>query len=749
MVLLIENAKMKTLLFLLSLSIFFSCAAQGQKLVGKVTNQDIVPIEDVVVYHTSSNAHTHSNNSGVFRMKQLSKGDTLILNRVGFEELYVVVNNVSDTLRVTLYASVSDMNEVVILESIDALKLKTRIDLKTTPVNNSQEILRKVPGLLIGQHAGGGKAEQLFMRGFDLDHGTDINLTADGLPVNMVSHAHGQGYADLHFLIPETVDKIDFGKGPYYADQGNFATAGHVAFKTKEQLSQSLIKLDAGQFNSKRILGMFNLLSAENKSAYVAAEINTNDGPFESPQNFKRIILLAKYTTNTLGNGKLSTLFSHFTSAWDASGQVPQRAVDSGLISRFGAIDNREGGNTQRTNFKLDYTKKINENTIVKSEIYYSIYNFELFSNFTFFLHDSVNGDQIKQKEKRTIFGVKSELKNYFTLGKIKGSVSLAAGIRSDATRDSELSHTANRQIVLNRIQLGDISEANYYTYINSEINKGKWLLNLALRLDYFENSYNNELDTNYAALYAKASIASPKCNVVYNYSKFLQLYLKTGRGFHSNDTRVVVQTRGKEILPSATGADMGFIWKPNKNMIVNAASWFLFMEQEFVYVGDEGIVEPSGSTQRYGIDVGVQYQIADWLIFNADVNQCVARTLQDERGNNYIPLAPDLTATGGISVLHPKGFFGGVRARYMNNRPANSDYSIVAQGYTILDLNAGYRFKNIDLSFSVENVLNTEWNETQFATTSRLKGEEKGVEEIHFTPGSPFFFKASLGYMF
>ncbi len=747
--LLIENAKMKTLLFLLSLSVFFACAAQGQELVGKVTNQDIVPIEDVVVYHTSSNAHTHSNNSGVFRIKQLSKGDTLILNRVGFEELYVVVHNVLDTLRVTLYASVSDMNEVVILESIDALKLKTRIDLKTTPVNNSQEILRKVPGLLIGQHAGGGKAEQLFMRGFDLDHGTDINLTADGLPVNMVSHAHGQGYADLHFLIPETVDKIDFGKGPYYADQGNFATAGHVAFKTKEQLSQSLIKLDAGQFNSKRILGMFNLLSAENKSAYVAAEINTNDGPFESPQNFKRINLLAKYTTNTLGNGKLSALFSQFTSAWDASGQVPQRAVDSGLISRFGAIDNREGGNTQRTNFKLDYTKKINENTIVKSEIYYSIYNFELFSNFTFFLHDSVNGDQIKQKEKRTMFGVKSELKNYFTLGKIKGSVSLAAGIRSDAARDSELSHTANRQIVLNRIQLGDINEANYFTYINSEINKGKWLLNLALRLDYFENSYNNKLDTNYAALNAKASIASPKFNVVYNYSKFLQLYLKTGRGFHSNDTRVVVQTRGKEILPSATGADMGFIWKPNRNMIVNAASWFLFMEQEFVYVGDEGIVEPSGSTQRYGIDVGVQYQIADWLILNADVNQCVARTLQDERGNDYIPLAPDLTATGGIRVLHPKGFFGGVRARYMNNRPANSDYSIVAQGYTILDLNAGYRFKNIDLSFSVENVLNTEWNETQFATTSRLKGEEKGVEEIHFTPGSPFFFKASLGYKF
>ncbi len=749
MVLLIENAKMKTLLFLLSQSIFFACAAQGQELVGKVTNHDIVPIEDVVVYHTSSNAHTHSNNSGVFRIKQLSKGDTLILNRVGFEELYVVVNNVLDTLRVTLYASVSDMNEVVILESIDALKLKTRIDLKTTPVNNSQEILRKVPGLLIGQHAGGGKAEQLFMRGFDLDHGTDINLTADGLPVNMVSHAHGQGYADLHFLIPETVDKIDFGKGPYYADQGNFATAGHVAFKTKEQLSQSLIKLDAGQFNSKRILGMFNLLSAENKSAYVAAEINTNDGPFESPQNFKRINLFAKYTTNTLGNGKLSALFSHFTSAWDASGQVPQRAVDSGLISRFGAIDNREGGNTLRTNFKLDYTKKINENTIVKSEIYYSIYNFELFSNFTFFLHDSVNGDQIKQKENRTIFGVKSELKNYFTLGKIKGSVSLAAGIRSDATWDSELSHTANRQIVLNRIQLGDINEANYFTYINSEINKGKWLLNLALRLDYFENSYNNKLDTNYAALNAKASIASPKFNVVYNYSKFLQLYLKTGRGFHSNDTRVVVQTRGKEILPSATGADMGFIWKPNKNMIVNAASWFLFMEQEFVYVGDEGIVEPSGSTQRYGIDVGVQFQIADWLILNADVNQCVARTLQDERGNDYIPLAPDLTATCGISVLHPKGFFGGVRARYMNNRPANSDYSIVAQGYTILDLNAGYRFKNIDLSFSVENVLNTEWNETQFATTSRLKGEEKGLEEIHFTPGSPFFFKASLGYKF
>ncbi len=740
---------MKTLLIIIFTCAAFASTVSAQVLKGNVTDKQNAPIEDVFVFHTSSEKHAHTNHSGVFQIENLKKGDTLEVSHIGYEEMRIIVTGFDETLLIALEEKSVTINDVVITEGIDALNLITRIDLQTSPVNNSQEILRKVPGLFIGQHAGGGKAEQIFLRGFDIDHGTDINLTVDGMPVNMVSHAHGQGYADLHFIIPETVDKIDFGKGPYAADQGNFATAGYVAFKTKERLSESLIKLEAGQFNSARMLGMFNVLNNENRSAYIAADFISNDGPFESPQNFKRNNLMAKYSAQLTGSGKVSALISHFTSSWDASGQLPQRAVDAGLITRFGAIDDREGGNTSRTNFAVDYSKNINDNTVIKNTLYYSLYDFELYSNFTFFLEDSINGDQIKQKEHRQIFGVKSELKNYFTLGKTKGSIEFAVGLRNDQTAGSELSHTAQRKFLLNNIQLGNINETNYYSYANAEFHFGKWLINPAMRVDYFENNYNNQLDSAYKTQSAEAAIFSPKLNILFTYSNQLQMYLKTGRGFHSNDTRVAVPQGGREILPAARGADLGFIWKPMKNMIVNAAAWYLFLEQEFVYVGDAGVVEPSGRTQRQGVDVGVRYQLTDWLFINADVNQCTARSMDDEEGNNLIPLAPDLTATGGISVLHPKGFYGGVHARFLKNRPANEDYSIMAKGYTIVDANVGYRFKHVDLAISIENVLNTEWNETQFATESRLQGEAQSVEEIHFTPGIPFFLKGSLAYRF
>ncbi|MFN0031766.1 MAG: TonB-dependent receptor [Flavobacteriales bacterium] len=740
---------MKTFVLTAFAIAIFAKSISAQVLTGKVTDTQNVPIEDVYIFHTNSEKHTHTNHTGLFQMEQMKKGDTLVVNHIGFEEVRVAVENFEKPLLIVLNEKTIAIDEVLITESIDALNLITRIDLQTSPVNNSQEILRKVPGLFIGQHAGGGKAEQIFLRGFDIDHGTDINLTVDGMPVNMVSHAHGQGYADLHFVIPETVDKIDFGKGPYAPDQGNFATAGYVAFKTKDRLSESLIKLGAGQFNSTRMLGMFNVLSNENQSAYIAADFISNDGPFESPQNFKRNNLMVKYSVLMPGNGKVSVLLSHFNSSWDASGQVPQRAVDAGLITRFGAIDDREGGNTSRTNFAVDYSKNINDYTVIKNTIYFSLYDFELYSNFTFFLEDSINGDQIKQKEHRQMFGVKSELKNFFTLVGKKGSIEFAVGLRSDQTTDSELSHTAQRKILLDNMQLGDISETNYYSYANAEFHLGKWLINPAMRVDYFENNYNNQLDSAYKTQSAAAAIVSPKLNILYNYSNQLQVYLKTGRGIHSNDTRVVVPKGGREILPAATGADLGFIWKPVKNMIVNAAAWYLFLEQEFVYVGDAGVVEPSGRTQRQGVDLGVRYQLTDWLFLNADANQCIARSMDNEEGNNLIPLVPDFTATCGISVLHSKGFYGGVSTRYMKDRPANEDNSIVANGYTIVDANAGYRFKHVDLALSIENVLNTEWNETQFATESRLQGEQQSVEEIHFTPGIPFFMKGSLGYRF
>ncbi|MFK7798174.1 MAG: TonB-dependent receptor plug domain-containing protein [Aureispira sp.] len=321
--------------FLVFLSPFMAWA---QSIIsGHITDSQKTPLAEVQILNISNGRHAHSNEYGDFNIQQSQMGDTLRLHHMAYAIQEVVIDK--NNLTIELQDQFLDMEEILILPQKNSLNLLNAIDSRVNPVNSSQDILRKVPGLFIGQHAGGGKAEQIFLRGFDIDHGTDITLTVDGLPVNMVSHAHGQGYADLHFVIPKTVERLDFGKGTYYAEQGNFNTAGYVDFQTKNQLDNSLIKLEIGQFSTLRALGMFNLIKKEKHQAYAAIEYSGTDGPFESPQNFNRINLFAKYTGSVSMTDKVSATVSHFTSKWDASGQIPQRAIDQGLINRFGAID--------------------------------------------------------------------------------------------------------------------------------------------------------------------------------------------------------------------------------------------------------------------------------------------------------------------------------------------------------------------------------------------------------------------------
>ena len=720
----------------------------GQAIKGRVINTDKTPVSDVQILKLSNKKHTHSDENGVFFFENLKLGDTLKLSHIGYQVTQTVIHSFSPILIVLKEKSIS-LNEVVILPKINALNLITDIDIQTNPVSSSQDILRQVPGLFIGQHAGGGKAEQIFLRGFDIDHGTDISITVDGLPVNMVSHAHGQGYSDLHFVIPETVDKIDFGKGPYNSAKGNFNTAGYVNFETKRNLENSSIKLESGQFHTNRILGMFNLLNNEKHDAYVATEYLTTDGFFKSPQNFNRINLFGKYTGNLTPFDKIGITLSHLTSKWDASGQVPQRAIENNTITRFGAIDDTEGGNTRRTNILVNYDKLIDQKSFIKNSMYYSKYDFELYSNFTFFLEDPVNGDQIKQKENRNIYGLNSEYHHSFSINNTKATLQAGVSFRNDQSYDNELSHTFKRRKTLEQIQFGNINETNFGAYINTVFNFNKWTLNPAIRVDYFNFQYNDALQVDYKTQTSSKTIVSPKLNLLYNYSKNLQLYVKGGKGFHSNDTRVVVAKNGKKILPAAYGFDTGIIWKPIPELLINTAYWYLFLEQEFVYVGDAGIVEPSGKTQRQGIDFSLRYQPLEWLFWNFDTNYTHARATEEDKGADYIPLAPDFTLKSGLNIIHKSGIYGGTNIRVIKDRPANEDNSIVAKGYAVIDANIGYKLKKLNVAVQIQNVLDTEWNETQFATESRLKNEINPVEEIHFTPGTPFFIKGIIEYKF
>ncbi|MFV8269928.1 TonB-dependent receptor [Flavobacterium sp. GT2N3] len=733
---------------ILTIITLFGFSSYGQIQKGKVVDSDGNPVENAYLVNTSSESHAHTNEFGLFSLDKTVLGDVIKITALGYKKSNFTIFSTDDII--ILEDDIFRLNEIVIQPKLSAMNVISKIDLQTTPVNSSQEILRKVPGLFIGQHAGGGKAEQIFLRGFDIDHGTDIAISVDGMPVNMVSHAHGQGYADLHFVIPETVEKIDFGKGTYYANKGDFATAGYVAFQTKDKIEKSTIGLEIGQFNTLRTVGLFNLLgNQKTQSAYLATEYIVTDGPFNSPQNFNRINILGKYSTILADNSKFSILASRFSSKWDASGQIPQRLIDNGTITRFGSVDDTEGGNISRTNFNASLSKPIDENTFLKANAFYSNYQFELYSNFTFFLEDPVNGDQIKQKENRNIYGMNAELNKKIKLNDVDVLVQFGGGFRADATKDTELSHTLNRKTVLENIKLGDIDESNLFSYLNSEFNFGKLMINPAIRLDYFKFNYQDKLIANYKTQSESKIKFSPKLNFIYSQNNNLQFFIKSGMGFHSNDARVVVQNGGKQILPTAIGADVGTIWKPFPKLIVNSSLWYLFLEQEFVYVGDAGIIEPSGKSKRMGVELGLRYQLNDWLYFDADANYTYARSIDEPQGQDYIPLAPDLTTTAGLSFQKVNGFSGGIRSRYLKSRPANEDNSIVAKGYFISDVNVNYQYKNINFGLAVENIFDTEWNETQFATESRLQNEPESIEEIHFTPGTPFFMKGKITYTF
>jgi outer membrane cobalamin receptor len=622
------------------------------------------------------------------------------------------------------------------------LNTLSQADIKLRPINTSQDILRIVPGLFIGQHAGGGKAEQIFLRGFDIDHGTDITIEVDGMPVNMVSHAHGQGYADLHFLMPELVNSVDFDKGPYFMTKGDFNTAGYVSFQTKTKLDQNFIRAEGGNFGFVRMAGGVNLPMRNQKSnAYMASEFFRTDSYFNSSQKFHRFNLQTRFNRQLNSTADLQTGFSLFDSRWNASGQVPNRAVARGIISRFGSIDNTEGGNTGRMNIFLKTTHAFRNGSTLENQLFTTRYNFNLFSNFTFFLNDQVNGDQINQHEDRWIYGYKSHYAKSTAVLDKDLKTEIGGGVRYDVIKDISLSHTVKRKY-LSTIKHGDIRQANLFAYWSETLAlTDKFSINAAVRFDYLYFIYFDKLSSIQFAGVGKSTI-NPKLNFGYQLNQNTSFFIRTGSGFHSNDARVVVYASDKEGLPKAYSIDIGADVRLTPDLFLHAALWRLDMDQEFVYVGDEGVIEPSGKTTRHGLDVSFRYQFNAWLFADIDANFTKPRSTERPKGENYIPLAPLVTSIGGLSTHREFGFNGSLRYRYMADRPANEDNSVVAQGYVITDVILNYTKASYSIDLSIENIFNQKWKETQFDTASRLENENQSVSEIHFTPGTPFAFK-------
>ena len=655
-------------------------------------------------------------------------------------------------------------------ESASSVHL-SRDDLKYRSRTQVSDILRQVPGLMVSQHAGGGKSDQYFIRGFDADHGTDIAIHVDGVPVNLPSHAHGQGYADTHFLIPETIASVDVHKGPYSARFGDFYTAGAMELQTIDHVDGPTLWIAGGaplagprsfeQYN-RRIVGMASPELRDNTTdrSLIAAQLADTDGPFENPQRFRQGNALVKWQ-GQVGRGALQLETSWYAASWNASGQVPESAVSQGLIGRFGSLDPTEGGDTSRTSLQLGYRVHDDRGGLWRASLFGLEYRLRLFSDFTLFARDPVHGDQIEQSDARTVWGLDAAYERHFTPAGLDTYLTAGVQLRDD-NAETALWHTEKRMRLPGCFELGanpcnndadrirDFAgyvEATIHLPPHIHILPGLRFEQIGWDVDDLNPATRSDpaLTTGGSA---SRAIVLPKLSIEAEVSPKLDLFANAGSGFHSNDARGSVASHGDGALARGLGAEAGLRTTIVPHARLAADVWYLHLDSELVWNGDSGGTSPSGPTRRYGVDLEAEVSPLPWLRLDGNLSLAHAAFVHDAGNGSALALAPRIMGQGGVTVVHGPAFVS-LRARGIADRPGNDSGTLTAQGYLIFDLIAGRTFGKLDVNLTVNNLLDSDWREAQFADTSAVTPGGPAVEQMHFTPGIPLTATATAAYRF
>ncbi|MGQ0695184.1 MAG: TonB-dependent receptor [Nitrospiraceae bacterium] len=621
------------------------------------------------------------------------------------------------------------------------------------PQGRSAQVLRLIPGFFAVEHSGGaGKADQYFLRGFDADHGTDIAFFADGMPINLRTHAHGQGYTDLNFIIPETIEGLDVYKGAYLPEIGDFATAGAVNFRTRQVVQEGIAQATGGEYDTQRYLLMFSP-TKERTRTLIAGEIYHTNGPFINDNNYLRTNLLGKMTTNLTGRDELSLTATFQKSKWNASGEIPLRAVVNGTLDRFGAIDPSEGGNTLHGTARLNYHYDNTSGGQFFANAYGQYYRLDLFTNFTFFLNDPVNGDGSPQSDRRVMYG--SDI-GYRQRGEILGIPSI--GTIGFQTRVDNIHVKLGRQTT--RTPTGtttdsDVLEASYAPFIKAEVQPTSWMrLAGGLRWETLTFNVDNLCTTCVERPDGRksAGIILPKMSLILGPWAGTEFFANYGQGFHSNDARSAVAPASSP-LARAWSYEVGIRsrpWGPEGVEFI-ATAWRLDLQSELVFVGDEGTTEIRGPSRRQGFEVAARGQVWGPLY----VNGSFTWTHAEFRNGDAIPLAPEYTAYGAAILKWPEGLTSQLQATYLGVRPLIEDRSIKSPSWITFDLSERYRLPiklphgQMEAFLFIQNLFNTEWEQAIFAFESRLRNEPAGVTDIHFVPGNPRTFMGGVAWYF
>ncbi len=616
-------------------------------------------------------------------------------------------------------------------------------DIRLPPLLRIGELAEAVPGMVATQHSGTGKANQYFLRGFNLDHGTDFSAFVDGVPVNMRTHGHGQGYLDLNFIIPELVAITSYRKGPYTARAGDFSSAGSVEFELYDVLPESILNVTAGEYGYNR--GVF---AASTGVGDAIATVALDHTGYSGPWNLDEDLSQTRFHANlagTLGEANAAVSLLGYLGEWNSSDQIPLRATGSGLIDDRGFIDPFLGGHTDR----FGLTGELSRDQW-KATAYVVDYDFSMFSNFSYLLEDPTNGDQFEQVDKRRIYGMRFD-----RFGDAPIAFNWGGDVRYDDISEVGLHQTVDRQRI-DTVRTDSVDQFSASAY--GEL-KFRPLQNLrasvGVRADYLSWDVNAVRPENSGS--GNDTLVSPKLNLAYRLGETAELYANWGRGFHSNDVRgntisVDPVTGGPadpvDPLAESDGGELGFRIERGDRFNATLTGFWINLDSELLFVGDAGGTEVNGATERSGIEFSTFLQATDWLAVNFSYTVTDSKFEEDQGGGREIPGAIESSASLGLNAAWDNGLFVSARARYLGEAPLIEDDSARSPSSFLVNVGGGYRFGNLSLRLDVFNLFDSDDYDIAYFYASRLPGESAtGVEDIHFRPLEPRSVRTSVTY--
>jgi outer membrane receptor protein involved in Fe transport len=622
-------------------------------------------------------------------------------------------------------------------------------DFSTRPLSRVAELVEVVPGMIATQHSGPGKANQYFLRGINLDHGSDFSTYFDGMPVNFRTHAHAQGYMDLNFIIPEIIERVDFQKGPYFADTGDFSLAGSNSMKTYDALAENFTEITFGSEDEIRLVTA-NSFQLANGSVLAAFEHHQSNGHFDLDQDVRKYNGLLKYTGD-IANIPSRITFSAYDSQWISTNQVPQRAVDSGLISRFGFIDPDLGGESHR--YSLTGNFQINDWDL---NLYASSYYMSLINNPTYFLNNPADGDEFEQEDERRLFGGSLRKRSESEIFGLPATQTVGIDIRYDDVNELNLFNTIGRRR-LSSIREDEAEEFSAGLFAESQISlTDKLRATLGVRVDFYDFEVDALREGNSGS--DQDSLWQPNIGLAYRVNENVELYLNYGHGFHSNDVRAAVNTidpvtgdptEAQDVLVEGKGSEIGFRYDTLNGFNIAIAAFELRTDSELVFVGDAGTTEPSDPTSRNGVEINSFWEINENWVFDFSA----AKTSGHFRGlpsnADSITDAHEEVLAAGLTHVGNNGLTASLRVRHFSDAALTEDESVQKDGSTLVHAGVSYEFNNWEIGIDVLNLLDAEDDDIAYYFESQLAGETTGAEDIHFHPSNPRHIRLLLKYRF